>query len=100
MLSIFLNRIENMLQSKPQAASTETGSAGPPDTGAAVDADALNPPGAVSTCSRPDLFDLLEIIRDNAAFLEIMYGDSLPIKNIMAATERACAAARVEKEAS
>jgi hypothetical protein len=42
---------------------------------------------------------LLKIIRDNAEFLEIMYGESLPVKNIMAAVNQAMADVRMEKQA-
>jgi hypothetical protein len=89
MLLTILNRIENTLKHKVQAAGTEAPLTGASGTDVAVEVDAQNLDSAVSTGSGSDLIDLLNVIRANAEFLEVMYGDSLPIKNIMAAIERA-----------
>jgi hypothetical protein len=89
MLLTILNRIESTLKYKAQSAGTEAPLTGASDTDVAVEVDAQNLASAVYTGSGSDLIDLLNVIRANAEFLEVMYGDSLPIKNIMAAIERA-----------
>jgi hypothetical protein len=94
MLLHFLNRIENMLKLKSREADTEADFAGPPGTDAATDVGAQTFHGAGSACSVADLLNLLNVIRGNAEFLEVVYGDSLPVKNIMAATKKACETAQ------
>jgi hypothetical protein len=96
MLSIFLRRIEKTRKTKPTKAAGGPDPAGQAETATPADSESSDIPDAVS--AGDGLPVLLKIIRDNAEFLEIMYGESLPVKNIMAAVNQAMAAVRLEKQ--
>ncbi len=96
MLSIFLRRIKKKLKSKAQNTATGNDTAGQTETGVPADTEPSDNPDMGSAGDR--LSTLLKIIRDNAEFLKIMYGDSLPVKNIISATNQAMDAARLEKQ--
>ncbi len=96
MLSIFLRLIKKMRKQKSPNAVTGGDPTRRTETSIAADTETSDIPDAVS--ARGDLPVLLKIIRDNAEFLKIMYGDSLPVKNILAATNQAMDAVRLEKQ--
>ena len=96
MLSIILRRIKKAWKQKSSNAVTGGDPAECAETSIAADTETSDMPDTVSAGGRLPV--LLKIIRDNAEFLEIMYGDSLPVKNIIAATNQAMDAARLEKQ--
>lgn len=96
MLSIFLRRIKKVRKKKAPNAVTDGDRVGRTETGFMADTEALDISDTVS--AGDGLPVLLKIIRDNAEFLKIMYGDSLPVKNIITATNQAMEAARLKKQ--
>ena len=95
MLSMIRRRIKKMRKSKAQNTVTGNDPAVQNETGLSADIEPSNIPDMGSAGDR--LSVLLKIIRDNAKFLEIMYGDSLPVKNIMSAANQALDALRLKK---
>ena len=95
MLSMLLRRIKKTRKSKAQNTATGNDPEGQTETGIPADTEPSDMPDMGSAGNR--LSALLKIIRDNAEFLKIMYGDSLPVKNIMDATNQAMDAARLKR---
>ncbi len=93
---MFLRRIKKTRKQKSPNAVTGGDPAGRMETSIGTDTETSDTPDTVS--AGDELPVLLKIIRDNAEFLKIMYGDSLPVKNIMDATNQAMAIARLEKQ--
>jgi hypothetical protein len=95
MLSLFLRRTENAQKVKPPKTTGEDDPAGQAETVAPGNTESSDIHDTVSAGDGLPL--LLKIIRENAEFLEIMYGESLPVKNIMAAVDQAMTSERPEK---
>jgi len=95
MLSNFLRRIEKTWKKKPPKPARGCNPVGQTDTATSADTEPSDIPNTVS--AGDGLPVLLKIIRNNAEFLEIMYGDSLPVKNIIAAVNQAMGVPRLEK---
>lgn len=95
MILNFLHRIKGTF--KQRSSDTVTGSVPSEgtETGIVADTETSITPDTVSAGG--ELAVLLKIISENAEVLKIMYGDNLPVKNIMAATKHAMAIARFKK---
>jgi hypothetical protein len=95
---MFLRRIEKTRKTEPPKVAGGCEPAGKTKTAIPADTEPSDIPDTVSAGDGLPL--LLKIIRENAEFLEIMYGESLPVKNIITAVNQAMADLRLENQST